>query len=61
MTRPTILSSVLLGAVSGGLGALVLKGVAALLLGIIGAAGGYIFHAFIKPKLDKLIAKIKKK
>jgi hypothetical protein len=58
MSKSSPVASVLLGvATSAGVGALIFKGIAAIILGILGALGGYIFHQFIKPKLDKLLKK----
>jgi hypothetical protein len=54
----SVINSILFGAVtSAGLGAFLLKGIAAIILGILGALGGYIFAQFLKPKLDQLFKK----
>ena len=40
-----------------GIGSLLFQAVGALILGLMGAAGSYLFVRFIKPKLDKLFKK----
>lgn len=42
-----------------GLGLLLFQSAVALLLGIMGALGGYLFHKFLKPRLDRLFSKKK--
>lgn len=50
----------LLGAVTSmGVGYFFLKIGSAILLGVMGALGGYLFSKFIKPRLDKLFKKKK--
>lgn len=50
--------SAFLGAVfSMGIGSVALQGLGALLIGILGALGGWFFSHFIKPRLEKLIKK----
>lgn len=52
--------SVLLGALTAsGIGLLLFQSAVALLLGIMGALGGYLFHKFLKPRLDRLFSKKK--
>lgn len=59
-TSPTELASMLTGAVtSAGVGSFLLDSLGALLLGIMGAIGGYLFTKFIKPQFDKLFSKNK--
>jgi len=54
------LGSIGLGlATSAGVGSILFEGIGALFLGILGALGGYLFHKFIKPRLDQI--SIKKK
>lgn len=43
------------------LGQFMFQALGTLLLGIIGALGGWLFTAVLRPKLDKIIKKIKGK
>jgi uncharacterized protein (DUF58 family) len=50
--------SVILGSIAGiSIGGLLFQALGVLLLGVIGAAGGWIFEKLIKPKLNKFIPK----
>lgn len=50
--------SVILGALTAtGVGSFLFQAFGAILLGILGALGGYVFTHFLKPKLDKLFKK----
>lgn len=54
----TELGFILLGAItSTTIGTFIFNALGAFILGIMGAAGGYIFVKLIKPRLDKLFAK----
>lgn len=54
--------SIILGAVTAtGVGTVLFQAIGTLVLGLIGALGGYLFQKFVKPKLDKIINKISKK
>lgn len=48
-------------ATSGTIGQFLLQGIGTIVLGILGAFGGWLFYATMKPQLDKLKAKIGKK
>lgn len=39
------------------IGTLIFQALGTLVLGIIGALGGYLFNRFLRPKLDKLFTK----
>lgn len=62
MNRPNEGFSVVLGALTAaGIGNIFFQALGAVLLGLLGALGGYLFGKFIKPKLDALISKKKDK
>lgn len=53
---------ILLGAITGvGADLIILKGFGVLMAGILGALGSWVFTKLIKPKMDELLEKIKKK
>lgn len=53
---------ILIGALtSSTIGSFLFQALGTLVLGIVGALGGYLFVKLIKPQLDKLFDKIKKK
>lgn len=55
-------AQVLVGTVSAlGIGSFLFEAVGALILGVMGAAGGYIFTFYIKPHIKPIIEKIKQK
>ena len=52
------LASIFYGTITAvGVGAFLLQALGTLVLGIIGALGGYLFHKLLKPKIDKLLKK----
>jgi len=52
--------SVVLGAITAtGLGTFLFQALGTLVLGFLGALGGYLFSHFLKPRLDRLLAKKK--
>jgi len=52
------LSGLLLGAITAtGVGSILFQALGAFILGILGAAGGYLFTHWIMPKIKKLINK----
>ena len=52
--------SMILGAVTAtGIGSFLFQALGAIILGILGALGGYIFTHFLKPRIDKLLSKKK--
>lgn len=58
----TDLLAVLMGALTSlSVGSILLQGIGALILGILGAAGGFIFNRYLKGWLEKLVEKLKKK
>ena len=55
MNKHGIVLDVLLGIGSASLiGGLIIQGLGAFLIGLLGAAGGYVWHVYLKPKIDKL-------
>jgi len=60
-TRSEGLLSVMLGAITGlSFGSMIFQAIGVLLLGAIGAMGGWAFEKIIKPKLEKLLKKKEK-
>lgn len=52
------LGSILYGTITAaGLGSFLFQALGAVILGLMGALGGYLFAKFIKPKLDKIFRK----
>lgn len=52
--------SMILGAITAaGIGSILFQASIALILGVMGALGGYVFNRFIKPRVDKLFSKKK--
>lgn len=50
--------SIILGALTSiGVGTLFFQAIGTLVLGLIGALGGYLFQRFLKPRLDSLFNK----
>lgn len=64
MTRETSdgLAYIAMGAITASsVGTFLFQAIGALILGLMGAIGGYLFNRFIRPKLDKLLNKNKQK
>ncbi len=58
----TDIFAVLMGALTSlSVGSILLQGIGALILGILGAAGGFVFNRYLKGYLEKLVEKLKKK
>lgn len=56
--RQSETTSMVLGALTAtGIGAIVFQAATAIVLGIMGALGGYLFQHVLKPKLDKVFKK----
>jgi uncharacterized membrane protein len=52
------LNSIILGGLTAaGLGTFLFQALGTLLLGVIGALGGYLFQRYLKPRLDKFLMK----
>jgi len=64
MSRETSdgLAYIVMGAITAsGVGQFLFQAIGALILGIMGAVGGYLFNRFLRPKFDALLNKNKQK